>query len=237
MSIWMDSGQPAGRTRGPKRTYSREMITEVAVQIADGEGLQAASMRRIASEIGAGVMTLYPYISNRDDLIELMVDHVAGDMKLPDEPGEWRDALSLVAMEMRAMWLRHPWAAVRTPGHPIWGPNSLRVQEYLLSALDRFGLSVDEHLSLIGLLTGYVESFVRAEVGWAEETRRTGVDVHEWMRRTEPYARKIVAEGRYPRFSRMMMETSAPHMEPDARFGYGLERVLDSIAASLKTEA
>jgi len=236
-SIWMRPEHPERHNRtqpGPRRNFSRAEIVTAAIRIADRDGIDAASMRRIASEIGAGTMTLYQYVPNREDLIELIVDEVTGEMQLPERPtGEWRSDLTLVAGEKRALWLRHPWLATRIPGHPIWGPNSLRLQEFVLSAFDGFDLSVDELVSLVGLFNGYIESFVRAEVGWSEETRRTGVDMQEWMRQAAPYARRIVLEGKHPAFARVLMENTSPHMEPDKRFQYGLERVLDSIGASL----
>ncbi|CAG6391050.1 TetR/AcrR family transcriptional regulator [Streptomyces cocklensis] len=237
-SIWMQPERSRRASPGPQRAYSRQQVVRAAIKIADEDGLPAASMRRIAAEIGAGTMTLYQYVRNREDLIELIVDEVTGEMGLPDRPsGEWRADLSDVVVAKRALYLRHTWLATRVPGHPVWGPNSLHLQEFLLSSFDGFEVSVDEAVSLIGLLNGYVESFVRAEVGWQEEARRTGVDMQEWMRRTAPYARQLVLSGKYPRFARVLMENTSPHMEPDARFQYGLDRVLDSIEASLKPGA
>lgn len=234
ISIWMRPERSGRPMPGPQRSYSRQAITEAAVRIADAEGLEAASMRRIAAEIGAGTMSLYNYVPSREDLIELMVDHVVGEMTLPKRPGkDWRAGMTLVAHQKRALWLRHPWLATLTPGHPIWGPNTLRQQEFALATLDGFTLSVDELVSLVNLLSGYVESFVRNEVGWAQEARRTGVGMAEWMRRIGPYADELVASGRYPMFERVMSETTTPYLAPDDRFQYGLSRVLDSVAAVL----
>lgn len=234
VSIWMRPERP-DRAPGPRPAYSRDQITETAIKIADAEGLEAASMRRIAADIGARTaMSLYRYIPKREDLIELMVDAVTGELDLPDRPtGGWRADLALLAHRKRTLGLRHPWLATLLEGHPVWGPNSLRRIEFTLATLYGFGLSMDEILSLTGLVNGYVQSFVRAEVGWAEEARRTGVDMRQWMDDIGPYVAKIFATGRYPMFAQLIQETRTPHMEPDARFQYGLDRVLDSIAASL----
>jgi AcrR family transcriptional regulator len=238
VSIWMRPETPPRRTPGPQRTFSRAAIVAAAIRLADTEGLEAASMRRIAQEVGAGAMTLYHYVPSRDDLLELMVDEVAGELDLPGEPGpHWRAALTLLAERKRALWLRHPWLATRMPGHPIWGPNSLRMQEYSLSVLSGFDLEIDQVVSLLGSLNGYVESFVRSEVGWAEEARRTKLGQQEWMKMAAPLARRIVTEGKHPMFARMLLETVTPHLEPDESFRYGLERVLDSIAAALPAES
>ena len=176
-SIWMQPERSKRPAPGPQRAYSRQQVVRAAIKIADEDGLPAASMRRIAAEIGAGTMTLYQYVRNREDLIELIVDEVTGEMGLPDKPsGEWRADLTDVVVAKRALYLRHTWLATRVPGHPVWGPHSLHVQEFLLSSFDGFDVSVDELVSLIGLLNGYVESFVRAEVGWQEEARRAFAD-------------------------------------------------------------
>ncbi|MEV7525557.1 TetR/AcrR family transcriptional regulator [Streptomyces sp. NPDC091371] len=234
-SIWMRPEAPAQQGPGPRRGQSRAGITAAAVRIADAEGLERTSMRRIAAELGTGVMTLYHYIPTRDDLVELMVDHVAGEVELPEQPSsDWRQDLTLTAHQRRALWLRHPWLATRTPGHPVWGPNTLRQQEFVLGTLGRFGLSVDELLSVVGLFSGYVEGFIRNEVGWAEEALRTKVDMQEWIRRAEPYARHLVASGDYPMFARVLEETDTQRLDPDARFRFGLDRVLDSIAATVE---
>jgi AcrR family transcriptional regulator len=233
-TIWMRPERPAGSLPGPQRTYSRAQITAAAIEIADSEGLEAMSMRRIAARIKAGVMSLYHYVDNRDDLLELMVDEVTGEMATAGAPDMgWRERITLFAYEKRALWLRHPWLATRLAGHPVWGPNSLRQQEFLLSSLDGFGLPMDELVSLTGLVSGYVESFVRAEVGWAEEVRRTKVDMQEWIRRSGPHARAIVDSGEFPMFARMLLEAASPHMKADERFHYGLDLVLDSMQASL----
>ncbi|WP_201776897.1 TetR/AcrR family transcriptional regulator [Streptacidiphilus anmyonensis] len=234
MSIWMRPEVLKRQGPGPRRSLSRAQIAAAAVRIADEEGIEGASMRRIAAELGVGVMTLYHYIPNRDDLVELMVDQVAAESPLPERPSDdWRVDLLTAAETRRALWLRHPWLATRTPGHPVWGPNTLRQQEFVLGTLARFDLTVDELLSLIGLFSSYVEGFVRNEVGWAEEARRTRVDMQEWIRRAEPLARSLTESGRYPMFTRILSETRTALLTADERFRFGLERVLDSIAAAL----
>ncbi|MFI0722060.1 TetR/AcrR family transcriptional regulator [Streptomyces sp. NPDC021224] len=238
VSIWMRPERPQRSTPGPRPAYSRAQITATAVAIADAEGLDAASMRRIAADLGTGAMSLYRYTPRREDLIELMVDAVAGEMNLPDRPtGDWRADLSLLAHERRALWRRHPWLASLTEGHPVWGPNSLRVLEFTYGALDGFGLAIDEVTSLVGLISGYVAGVVRTEVGWEEEARRTNVDMRQWMSDIGPYVQRLMASGKYPMFARVIRETQTPWMEPDARFRYGLDRVLDSIAATLPGKA
>ncbi len=229
LSIWMRPERPA---RGPKPTYSRAQITEAAIRIADAEGLEAATMRRIAAEIGAGAMSLYRYVPRRDDLIELMADRLMGEIDVEGMPsGDWRADLTRYADGLRAMWLRHPWIATVHRSLHSFGPHQLLVIERVMGALDAY-VSIDENLSLMGILSGYVESAVRDEISWAEEVRRSGLSESEWMARTSPRVHQLLESGEYPIFSKIVIDARQPHLSRDDQFRYGLERVLDCIAAA-----
>lgn len=232
VNIWMRPERPA---RGPRPAYSRARITEAAIRIADAEGLEAATMRRIAAEIGAGAMSLYRYVPSRDDLVELMADRLQGEIDLEGVPsGDWRADLTRYAEGLRAMWLRHPWIAGVRRSLPGFGPNQLRLIERVMAVLDPY-VSIDESLSLMSILSGYVESAARDEVGQAEEGRRGGVTAAEWMARYSPYVQQLVESGEYPMFTKVVLEARQPHLDHDDRFRYGLERVLDCLAGALSS--
>jgi AcrR family transcriptional regulator len=230
VNIWMQPERPA---RGRKPAYSRAQITEAAVRIADAEGLEAATMRRIAAEIGAGAMSLYRYVPSRDDLIALIADRLMGEIDVAGLPsGDWRADLTRYADGVRAMWLRHPWIAAVHRSLPSFGPNQLLLIERVMGALDAH-VSIDENLGLMAILNGYVEGAVRDEISWAEEVRRSGLSESEWMARSYPRVHQLLKSGEYPIFTRITMEARQPHLSRDDQFRYGLERVLDCIAAAL----
>ncbi|WP_188197697.1 TetR/AcrR family transcriptional regulator [Nonomuraea sp. SYSU D8015] len=234
VTIWMRPERPA---RGPKPTYSRAQITEAAVRIADAEGLEAVTMRRIAAEIGAGAMSLYRYVPSRDDLIELMADRLMGELDVTGLPsGDWRADLTRFAHELRAMWLRHPWIAGVHGVRPSFGPNQLEVIERVMGVLDAF-VPIDENLALTAILNGYIEGVARDEADWAEEARRSGLKESEWMARNSSYFEQLVKSGEYPIFTKIAMEARHPRLRRDDQFRHGLERVLDCIAAALPSKA
>lgn len=104
--LWL---RPAEPRRGRRPSFSRETITAAAVAVADAEGLDAVTMRRVAAEVGAGVMSLYSYAPDKETLLALMVDHVSGELRITDPPsGDWRADLKTVAHLQRAHMLRHP---------------------------------------------------------------------------------------------------------------------------------
>jgi AcrR family transcriptional regulator len=230
VSIWMRPERPA---RGPKPAYSRAQITEAGCRIADAEGLEAATMRRIAAEIGAGAMSLYRYVPSRDDLVELIADRLQGEIDVDGMPsGDWRADLTRYAEELRAMWLRHPWIATVQRSIPSFGPNQLRLIEGVMGALDAH-VSIDENFGLMTMLNGYVEGAVREEVSSAEEVRRSGLSESEWRARSSARVHQLLESGEYPIFSKIVTQARRPHLSRDEQFRHGLERVLDCIAAAL----
>ncbi|MFD4763315.1 TetR/AcrR family transcriptional regulator [Streptomyces sp. NPDC058439] len=234
VNIWM---RPERAAYGPTPVYSRAKITEAAVRIADAEGLEAATMRRIAAEIGAGAMSLYRYVPNRENLVELMADQVMGEIDVTDMPsGDWRADLTRYAGEQRTMWMRHPWIATVQRSLPSFGPNQLLLVERLMGVLDAF-VPIDENLGLVALLNSYVEGTVREEISTAREVHRSGLSESEWMERSYPYVDRLVKSGEYPIFTKIVMEARQPHLSRDDQFRNGLQRVLDCIAAALPSTA
>lgn len=230
VSIW---SVPERQGRGPRPAYSRAQITEAAIRIADAEGLEAASMRRIAAELGTGAMSLYRYVPSRDDLIELMVDHVLLETDIPERPsGDWRADLTLIAENTRAVWRGHPWLVGLHRPRAAFGPNRLRLTEFAFGALD-VGIPIDDMVALLEMLNGYVERTVRSEIEWMRELRQSGLTPERWMLQNAPYVSELLDGGRYPMFERIVRDARLPHMSGEEQFRYGLERVLDCIAGAL----
>ncbi|MEU6720336.1 TetR/AcrR family transcriptional regulator [Nonomuraea sp. NPDC046802] len=232
-SIWMRPERYERSGPGRRPGYSREQITRTAVRIADAEGIEAATMRRIASDLGTGAMSLYRYVPRRDDLFDLMIDMAMSEIELPEgSSGDWRSDLTLLARQMRAAGLRHSWLIALLTSRPALGPNLLRVYEYALGAFDGLGLDIDDITGYVGMLDDYVHSATRREIGWLEETRRTGLDPEHWKRDyMGPYVRQVVESGALPLFSRSVLDSRTAHLAPAERFRHGLERILDAIAA------
>ncbi|WP_433613038.1 TetR/AcrR family transcriptional regulator [Prescottella agglutinans] len=234
-TIWLRPEVAERSGPGRRPGYSRAQVTQAAVRVADVEGMDAVTMRRVASELGTGAMALYRYVAGRDDLVDLMLDAAVGEIALPERPsGDWRQDLTLVAEQTRAVGLRHPWQIALAGRRPTLGPNSLRVLEFSLASLDGLGLDIDEIAALAGMVSDYTYSAVHREIGWLEQARRTGMDMAQWMSGyVGPYVAQVAASGEYPMFERTIREARVPHLPPGERFRYGLDRVLDGVAAGL----
>ena len=150
--IW---GLPEPGSRRPR--FTREQIAGVALEIADGEGFEAVSMRRIALALGGGTMSLYHYVRSKADLLALMDDALMAETLVPDNelPTHWRDALATIARRTRAVLVRHPWALFSLR-EAQFGPHAMRHFEQSLAALAGTGLDAAGTFDLLALLDDYV---------------------------------------------------------------------------------
>jgi AcrR family transcriptional regulator len=227
-SLWERLGRPAP---APRAALTPERIAAAAVAIADAEGIGAVTMRRLAAELGTAPMAAYRYVRGKDELLELMLDHVYGELDLPGDTPDWQAALRAVALRKRALMLKHPWMTqtfVRTPT-----PNQLAVPEHVLAALDGVGVDADTRMAAIRTVTAYVDGTVAAEIGLSRLMRDRGwSDSHETRAGLAPLMTWLMDTGRYPAYRRYMDE--ATHKDdPRWEFEVGLDCVLDGIAARM----
>jgi AcrR family transcriptional regulator len=166
--------RPSRRRREP---ISRDAIVTAAIGLLDREGLAALSMRRLAEELGTGAASLYWHVGSKDGLLDLVMDEIIGEGKVPDpDPGHWREQLKQVARDQRAASLRHPWLVRVSIGRIPMGPNALRYTERILAILRAGGLP--PHLAVQGylLLIATVNGFTIDETG-VDDTPGSGANV------------------------------------------------------------
>jgi AcrR family transcriptional regulator len=141
----------------PKRKLqlTREKIAMVALAIADKEGFEAVSMRRVAEELKAGTMSLYYYVKGKDDLIAAMDDALMNEILLPSVPKDWRRAMIGIAKRTRAIFMRHPWALVAMLSAPP-GLNAMRHVEQCLEALAGTSMTNKQKITLLATVDDFV---------------------------------------------------------------------------------
>ncbi|GAA2486896.1 TetR family transcriptional regulator [Winogradskya humida] len=220
-------------TKGPAPSTSRRQIAAAGVALADAEGLEAVSMRKMATALEVGTASLYGYVGSKDEIYDLMVDWVEGEDGPPPPPGgDWRSDLTALAHRIRGSILRHPWMAGVAAGRPNFGPNSLAWVEYGLTALDDLELTIDEMLVASEILHAFVRGFAIRELAEQQALQRAGLDDQEWGRVLGPYMDSIEKSGRYPRFIRVVREAHVPHAadRQEVIFTTGLDYILDSLS-------
>ncbi|TDV51984.1 TetR/AcrR family transcriptional regulator [Actinophytocola oryzae] len=220
--------------KGPRRGLSLEQIVDAGIRVANAEGIGGVSMSRVANELGTSAMSLYRYVAAKDELLWLMIDGAFGqvEFEVPVE-GTWRERLEeWAAIELRA-YRQFPWV-VRIPvsGAPIM-PNQLRFMEWGLRALGDTKLAEGEKLSVILLLTSFTRSFALLSG-----------DLAAAFEAGDPLARAAAGYGRLIKTLTTVEEFPALHAVVDSGvfeddefdgldsdFHFGLERILDGVAA------
>jgi AcrR family transcriptional regulator len=182
----------------PER-LTREAVVARAVAIADAEGLEAVSVRRIAAELSARPMSLYSFFKRKDDLVDLMVDHVLGEMLLPEmPPGDWRDALRALLHRQITVGGRHLWVmGVFGTRAPI-GPNAARHAEQSFEAIAGLGLSPQRAAKLLRAVDTYLWGFVTLGGQELATRRRDQLTADEWRESTDAYFAELTAGGELP---------------------------------------
>jgi len=228
--IW---AQPPPGSRKPR--FTREQIAAAALEIADHEGFEALSMRRIADVLGAGTMTLYYYVRTKDDLLTLMDDALMAEVVgcCTPLPEHWRTAVERISHAMRETFDKHPWALHALEGARI-GPNGLGHVEQSLRALEGLSLSLAEKLEMLSVVDDYVFGTVlrdREDHGAQGST----FDADAINEVTKEY----LASGDYPILRGLVGDREPVDafleflavMTDKGRFQRGLEIILDGFAA------
>lgn len=224
--IWMRERQSTGR---PAVTEAR--IVETAIALADAEGLDALSMRRIATEMKSGTTSLYRHIANKDELIELMIDTVYAEFELPEGEQEMIPGLAAHARRFRQLLLRHSWLAQQASRRAALGPNVIRVADYQLGLIDAETGDPSQATMVTHAINTYVIGAAAAELADSETQRRTGMTEREWQIAVGEYVTAVVESGKYPYFSRRIWH--ADDGDATARFEFGLDNLLRGITATL----
>ncbi|MFB6611528.1 TetR/AcrR family transcriptional regulator C-terminal domain-containing protein [Agromyces sp. NPDC056379] len=229
-------GVAANPQRGPKRELSIERIVDAAIEIADAEGIGAVSMSRVAASLGFTTMSLYRYVTSKDDLILLMQEGAATP-PVPDDTveREWRAGISAWVRAMRATYREHPWLVdIPISGAPIT-PNSLLIVDWFLREVRALPLSDGEKMSALLLLTSYARATGAQErdlgvaaAAAADPADVTGANYFEALAELVtperfPYLSPLLAAGGY------VAEPGTGPDESDDDFSFGLERILDGI--------
>jgi AcrR family transcriptional regulator len=138
-----------------KSRLTREKIAIAALDIADKEGFEAVSMRRVAQDLKVGTMSLYYYVKTKDDLIAAMDDALMGEALLPSLPKDWRRAIMEIAKRTHAVFIRHPWALATMLSAPP-GLNAMRHTEQCLEALAETSMTPKQKITLLATVDDFV---------------------------------------------------------------------------------
>jgi len=176
--LWAPPQQPS--VRGPRPRISLADIVAAGVAIADADGLAALSMRKVASRLGVGPMSLYTYVPGRSELVELMIDHVYGEHAIPDPELPWQQRIEEWAREIWRIYDAHPWLLDYNMARLPIGPHVLDVSEALYAALFSAGFVAAENVAISNLIQWQLLGAARSMISDADEARHTGVSAEAY---------------------------------------------------------
>ncbi len=224
-SIW---DLPEQGERGPKARHSRAAIAAAAVALADGDGIEAVTMRRVAADLGLGTMSLYNYVPTKDHLIQLMIDQVSGEYEYPDQPpGDARAAIGALARQGLGITQRHPWLPRIMHRPPAIGPNAIRYMDYFLGLLAGTGLDTSAKLRLLAMVNGFAIAYGGVQAALAEERTRTGITAEDQATAQVAGLISAAASGRYPNLAAALAGPAPAPQDPAEIFDSAITQLID----------
>ena len=236
--LWRDPA--AVPRRGPARAWTLDALVAAAISLADDGGLSAVTIRAVARAVGAAPMSVYTYGPGKAELLDLMLDAVYAAMPRADTTARpWPERVRAVAEENRALFAEHPWAARVSTGRPPLGPGSIGKYEHELAAFDGLGLDDVDRDACLAHVVEFVRSAALAAQD-AQEATADGQDDAQWWAVAGPILERVLDPAAYPLASRVGSAAGAAHgsaADSDHAYRFGLERVLDGLAALVERGA
>jgi AcrR family transcriptional regulator len=219
--IWM---RPEHAATGRPAKRSREEITAAASAIADREGLDAVSMRRVAAGLGTGAASLYRYVETREDLLDLMIDAAGAEYVFAAPTGDWLADVLAIGDQARAIMRRHPWLPSLLITRAVLGPNGLVLLEHLLAALAPHPAGIAAKLEAFAMLNTVTALFAHNELTGGSDRQQ----------RNAAYLQHALATGRHPRLAGLLAPAAAdprPAPDPADRYRDIMARILTGLLA------
>ena len=219
--IWM---RPEHAATGRPAKRSRDEITAAALAIADREGLDAVSMRRVAADLGTGAASLYRYVETREDLLDLMIDATGAEYVFLRASGDWLADVLEIGDQARAIMRRHPWLPSLLITRSVLGPNGLVLLEHVLDALAPHPAGTAAKLEAFAMLSTVTAVFVHNELTGGSDRQQ----------RNAAYLRHALATGRHPRLAGLLAPAAAdPGTAPGSadRYRDVMARILTGLLA------
>ncbi len=209
---------------------SKQRVVVEALRLADSEGVDGLSMRRLAGVLDAGAMSLYHYVANKDELLDAMIDRVFEEIELPSEATDWQSAMRRRAVSARQVLVAHPWAIGLMESRTSPGPANLRHREAVTACLRKAGFSVVMATHANWLLDSYVYGFVLQEASLPFDTADELADLTEGV-----YLPQLPAD-EFPYLNESAAALLAAGYDPADEFIFGLDLVLAALEP-LRTSA
>lgn len=209
----------------PRQALTRDRVLAVAVGLADSAGLSALTMRSLAAALDIQPMSLYHHVTNKDAILDGLVDAVFAEMATPVPGRDWRVEITARCRSARAVLNRHPWAVPLLESRTTPGPATLRHHDAVLATLRAGGFSLATTALAYAVLDAFVYGFTLQEAALPFDGGAPAADV------AEPMLARMPADA-YPHLTELALEhVLQPGYDFGAQFDVGLDLILDGLAA------
>jgi AcrR family transcriptional regulator len=215
---------------GPRRPWTRAQVLRAAIDLADREGMESLSMRRLSQELGGATMSLYNHVSNKDDLLDGMIDSLFGEIDLSAGSRTWKSAIRARARSVREVMTRHPWAIGLMDSRRTPGPATLRHHDAVIGRLLDAGFSVALVAHAISAIDSYIYGFAQQERSLAFGTPDETSELAKAFLLQFPMVE-------YPSLARLTIEhVLQPGYDYADEYDFGLDLILDGLEKKLALE-
>jgi AcrR family transcriptional regulator len=212
----------------PKQPLSQELILDTALRVLRAEGLDAVTMRRVAQELGTGPASLYAHVSNKDELLELMLDHIAAEISLPQpDPARWQEQIKEVAREARRVWSAYGDISRVSLGNIPTGPNQLAVAERQLAIMRAGGVPDQVAAWFVDRLALYIDADALEGSMYVSRIKE-GWDAEQYFGQIREYLSSLPPE-RFPVI--VSMTDTLMTGGDEERFEFGLDLMVRGLAS------
>ncbi len=209
--------------RPPKPPLTRDRVLAAAVELADEIGIEALTIRRLASALGVGPMSIYHHVPSKEEIVDGMVDLVYAEISLPPEDLEWKAAMRVRCTSAREVLARHPWASPLMESRMSPGPANLRHHDAVLGCLLRGGLSLPMVAHAYASIDAFVYGFAFQEANLPDLSDGGFGEV------AEEIAASFSPETHPHLVAFTMDHVLQPGYDFGASFGFGLDLILDGL--------
>jgi AcrR family transcriptional regulator len=202
---------------------NRERVLRAAVALADEQGLNALTMRRLGERLGVEAMSLYNHVANKDDILGGMVELVYGEIELPDDAPDWKTAMRRRAISAREVLGQHPWALMLMDSRISPGPATLRHHNWVIGRLRAGGFPIDLAAHAFSILDSFIFGFVIQDTSLPFDTAGDASETAAAMTEEFPVEQ-------YPHLAELIAEhVMRPGYRYTDEFPFGLEMILDGL--------
>jgi AcrR family transcriptional regulator len=218
----------------PRVQLSKGRVVSAGVALAQREGIEALTMRKLADELGAGAMSLYHYVRDKEELLDAMVDVVFGEIELPTTDVDWKTAMRRRAGSTRQALNRHRWAVGLMESRKTPGPNSLRLHNAVLACLREGGFSIETTIQAYSVQDAYIYGFALQEksIPFEDAEGAAAVAEAQYQEYDELEAERQLGElaEAFPYLAEVVVgHVAKVGYDFKTSFEYGLDLILDAL--------